>query len=185
MQRQFLHTMKNRFFIALLLLSAMLCSARESTLDSLISVLDKEIAHADVYTARKKQFIESLCAMRPMTPDLQLRIAREYQHFQCDSSRAWFLKLQHAEDPIRREAFFSFVKLLASSGYHADAVTMLEGDASPAPESVEEFKMAWLKEYLSDPARMDDFMAELLKKQLADSVKNNGKKGTPPPPPIK
>lgn len=49
----------------------------------------------------------------------------------------------------------------------------------------DEFRMAWLKEYLSDPARMDDFMAELLKKQLADSVKNNGKKGTPPPPPIK
>ena len=144
MQRQFLHTMKNRFFIALLLLSAMLCSARESTLDSLISVLDEEIAHADVYTARKKQFIESLCAMRPMTQDLQLRIAREYQHFQCDSSRAWFLKLREAEEPIRREAFFSFVKLLASSGYHADAVTMLEGEMSPAPESVEEYKMAWL-----------------------------------------
>ena len=115
-----------------------------STLDSLISVLDEEIAQADVYTARKKQFIESLCAMRPMTSDLQLRIAREYQHFQCDSSRVWFLKLDDAEGPIRREAFFSFVKLMASSGYHTNAITMLNSDLSPAMQTVEDFKMAWL-----------------------------------------
>lgn len=49
----------------------------------------------------------------------------------------------------------------------------------------DEYRMAWLKEYLADPVHMDDFMVELLKKQLADSVKNTGKKGTPPPPPIK
>lgn len=46
----------------------------------------------------------------------------------------------------------------------------------------DEYRMAWLREYLSDPQKMDDFMAELLKKQLADSVKNSTKgKRTPPP----
>ena len=144
LHRQFLHTMRRRLFIALFLFNAIFGSAAESTLDSLIYVLDQEIAQADVYTAQKKAFIESLCAMKPMTPDLQLRIAREYQHFQCDSSRAWFLKLQYAEEPIRREAFFGFVKLLASSGYHADAVTMLEDESSPSLRTAEEFKMAWL-----------------------------------------
>ena len=47
----------------------------------------------------------------------------------------------------------------------------------------DEFRMAWLKEYLSDPTKMDEFMAELLKKQLADSVKNSNK-GKKAPPPI-
>lgn len=136
--------MRKHVLITLFMLAAAIGGYASSTLDSLIAVLDEEIARADVYTARKKAFIESLCAMRPMTPDLQLRIAREYQHFQCDSSRAWFIKLQHADEPIRREAFFSFVKLLASSGYHTNAITMLSGDHSPEMRTAEEFKMAWL-----------------------------------------
>lgn len=33
------------------------------------------------------------------------------------------------------------------------------------------YKMDWLRRYLSDPANEDAFLGELLKKQLADSVK--------------
>lgn len=48
----------------------------------------------------------------------------------------------------------------------------------------DEFRMQWLKQYLSDDANMDKFMAELLQKQLVDSVKNQNK-GKKAPPPIK
>lgn len=48
----------------------------------------------------------------------------------------------------------------------------------------DEFRMSWLKQYLSDPTKMDEFMADLLKKQLADSVKNSSKGNKKAPPPI-
>lgn len=35
----------------------------------------------------------------------------------------------------------------------------------------DKYKEDWMRRYLSDPANEDSFMAELLKKQLADSVK--------------
>lgn len=47
----------------------------------------------------------------------------------------------------------------------------------------DDFKKKWLKDYLSDPANLDGFMAELLKKELNESVKTN--KTTKAPPKIK
>lgn len=35
----------------------------------------------------------------------------------------------------------------------------------------DDYKMKWLRRYLADPANEDAFLGELLKKQLADSVK--------------
>ena len=58
-----------------------------STVDSLLNVLDAEVAHSRDYVLTHQRSIDSLCKLRPMTPELQLRIAREYQHFQADSSR--------------------------------------------------------------------------------------------------
>ena len=144
MQRQFLHTMQKRFFLILCLLAANMTFAWSSVVDSLLTVLDAEIAQSNVYTARKKQFIESLCAMRPMTPDLELRIAREYQHFQCDSSLVWYLKLTECEEPIRTEAFMGFAKLLASSGRYDDAAVCIHENESMIANTVEGNKMAWL-----------------------------------------
>ena len=67
----------------------------ERTLDSLFTVLDAEVAQADIYITRRQAMIDSLRAVRPMTDEVRLRIAKEYQHFQSDSSRAWYLKLQN------------------------------------------------------------------------------------------
>ena len=119
-------------------------SASADTLDSLLTVLESEVTHSDLYIARKQARIDSLCAVRPMTPALQLRIAQEYQHFQSDSSRAWFLKLQDADEPIRTEAFIGMVKLLASSGHYSNATALLDKEGMPSISSVEGYKMAWL-----------------------------------------
>ena len=137
--------MKNSFFILSLFLAVTLsASALESTLDSLLSVLETEIAQSDKYIARKQASIDSLCALRPMTPELTLRIAREYQHFQADSSLAWYLKLQQAKEPIYTQAYLGLVKLLASSGHYTNAIALLYDSKAPSIRSVEGYKMAWL-----------------------------------------
>lgn len=119
-------------------------TAATSTLDSLTSVLEREIASSEIYVARHQARIDSLCAIRPMTPELQLTIAREYQHFQSDSSQTWYLKLAEADEPVRSQAFIGFVKLLGSSGHYGNAIEMLHREGVPSIASVEGYKMAWL-----------------------------------------
>ena len=144
MQRQFLHIMTKRIIFCSIWALLTFASASADTLDTLLTVLESEVTHSDLYIARKQARIDSLCAVRPMTPALQLRIAQEYQHFQSDSSRAWFLKLQDADEPIRTEAFIGVVKLLASSGHYSNATALLDKEGMPSISSVEGYKMAWL-----------------------------------------
>jgi hypothetical protein len=122
----------------------MTATAAVSTIDSLLNVLETEVAQSEKYIARKQARIDSLCSLRRKTPELQLRIAREYQHFQSDSSRVWYLKLQHADEPIRTQAYIGFVKLLASSGHFSNAIAYLNSPSAPSINSVEGYKMAWL-----------------------------------------
>ena len=112
--------------------------------DSLLHVLTAEVNRSQEYITRHQAYIDSLCRVRPMTPALQLRIAREYQHFQADSSRAWYLKLENAPEPIRTEAYIGFVKLLASSGHYGNASAYLNSPTAPSIASSEGYKMAWL-----------------------------------------
>ena len=134
---------KRLLFCSLLAVST-LASSAVSTLDSLLSVLETEVAHSDIYIARHQAFIDSLCAVRPMTQELQLRIAREYQHFQADSSRTWYLKLLHADEPIRTKGYIGFVKLLASTGHFSNAISYLHSPSAPSIRCSEGYKMAWL-----------------------------------------
>ena len=136
--------MVKRLFFSICLSAVAFSAAAVSTNDSLLSVLEAEVAHSDIYIARKQAYIDSLCALRPMTQERQLAVAREYQHFQSDSSRAWFLKLQEADEPIRTEAFIGVVKLLASSGHYSNAIALLDKEDMPSISSVEGYKMAWL-----------------------------------------
>ena len=144
MHRQFLHIMFKRLFLVPCLLAVTLTAGAVSTVDSLLHVLEQEIARSPEYIARKQEFIHSLCACKPMTPELQLRIAREYQHFQSDSSLVWYLKLQQAEEPIRTQAFIGLVSLLASTGHYGTAITLLQDEEAPSIQNVEGYKMAWL-----------------------------------------
>ena len=137
--------MRRRLLIAYwLLVMGLPVMAATSTLDSLLSVLESEVGQSAVYTTRKQAHIDSLCAVRPMTQQLQLTIAREFQHFQSDSSYVWFLKLQKADEPIRSQAFIDFVKLLGSSGHYGNAIDMLKRPGRPSIDCVEGYKMAWL-----------------------------------------
>ena len=136
--------MSKRFFLPLLFLVQSLAAANVSTLDSLLIVFENEVSHADNYTARRQTYIDSLCALRPMTPELQLRIAEAYQHFQSDSSLAWFLKLQDAEEPIRTKAFIEVVQLLGSSGHYSNAIAMLEKANAPSVTGIDGYKIVWL-----------------------------------------
>ncbi len=145
MQRQFLHIMKKRLFFTLLWATVMLTPLSASTtLDSLLHVLENEVAHSDIYIARKQARIDSLRALRPMTPEIRLEIAREYQHFQSDSSRVWYYTLYNAPSPVRTQAFIGLVKLLASSGHYNNALSLLDKEGAETIRSVEGYKMAWL-----------------------------------------
>ena len=144
MHRQKLHTMFKRIFSCLLFCVATISVANSSTLDSLLVVLENEVAQSDMYIARRQSYIDSLCAIRPMTQELQLRIAEEYQHFQSDSSCVWYLKLQEADEPIRTRAFIGLVKLLGSSGHYNSATALLDDPENPSIAGIEGYKMAWL-----------------------------------------
>ena len=119
-------------------------SAGVSTLDSLLNVLEKEVAQSSIYIERHQDFIKALCASKPMTPELQLRIAREYQHFQSDSSLVWYMKLRNADEPIRSQAFMGLVSLLASIGHYGSAITLLQDKDAPSIKHVDGYKTAWL-----------------------------------------
>lgn len=136
--------MMKRLFLCSCLLASLLAYSSESTIDSLLSVLETEVAQSDIYIEREQAHINAMRAVRPMTPEMQLTIAREYQHFQADSSRAWYLKLQEADEPVRTQAFIGMVKLLASSGHYSNAISLLHIEGMPSINCVEGYKMAWL-----------------------------------------
>jgi len=140
----FAPVMKKQLLIAVLAITTWLPAKGMSTLDSLLTVLENEIDHSYIYIAREENFIRSLCASKPMTPELQLRIAREYQHFQSDSSLVWYRKLKNTEGPIRTDAFIGLIQLLAYTGHYSDAIELLNTPNTPMVEGSAGYKMAWL-----------------------------------------
>ena len=136
--------MKKHLLIIALAIAGYAQAKTVSTLDSLLTVLEHEIENSPTYIAREENFIRSLCASKPMTPELQLRIAREYQHFQSDSSLVWYQKLKHTEGPIRTVAFIGLVQLLAYTGHYSDAIALMNDQNAPALEGADGYKMAWL-----------------------------------------
>lgn len=108
---------------ALLVLSLSLSAI--STLDSLLNILDAEVQISASYHAAHLNRIDSLKAVKPMTKALQIRIAREYQYFQSDSARVWFMRLIHTEEPYRTQAYMGLVQLSSSIGKYADGMILL------------------------------------------------------------
>ncbi len=142
--RNLKHVMFKRLFIIGPLFVVSVAASAMSTVDSLLNVLDAEVVQSKDYIARHQTYIDSLCALRPMTPELRLSIAREYQHFQADSSRAWYLSLENAQEPIRTQAYIGFVSLVASTGHYSNAIALLNKPTNPAISCAEGYKMAWL-----------------------------------------
>ena len=93
--------MKRHIFLSGCLLVLSLSMSAMSTLDSLLTIYDNEVSRAVFYRDAHEKCIDSLRNIRPMSKAIQIRIAREYQYFQSDSSRVWFLKLIDAPEPYR------------------------------------------------------------------------------------
>ena len=94
--------MKKYLLLCCCLLALSTRMSAMSTLDSLLTIYDNEVSRADYYREAHTKRIDSLCRIRPMSKEIQVRIAREYQYFQSDSARVWFLKLINAPAIARR-----------------------------------------------------------------------------------
>ena len=136
MQRQFLHIMEKKLFLSLLIGAFSLSVCAMSTLDSLLTVYDGEVAQAGYYIDAHQQRIDSLRHIKPMTKALQIAIAREYQYFQSDSARAWYLKMVNAEEPYRTQAYTGLVQLSSSIGKYGDGMALISYVTDDMPDSL-------------------------------------------------
>lgn len=133
--------MSKRIIFCTWMLAVTLSAAAMSTLDSLLTTLDAEVAQSAQYCAAHQQRIDSLRHIRPMTKALQVRIAREYQYFQSDSARAWYMRLIDAEEPYRSQAYMGLVQLSSSIGKYADGMVLLP-KVGEVPDSL---RVDWLE----------------------------------------
>ena len=106
-----------------------------STLDSLLTIYDNEVSRAVFYRDAHAERIDSLRNIRPMSKAIQIRIAREYQYFQSDSSRVWFLKLIDAPEPYRTQAYTGLVQLSSSIGKYGEGFAIIP-DVTSTPDSL-------------------------------------------------
>ena len=136
MQRQFLHIMEKKLFILLIIGAFSLSVCAMSTLDSLLTVYDGEVAQAGYYIDAHQQRIDSLRHIKPMTKALQIAIAREYQYFQSDSARAWYLRMVNAEEPYRTQAYTGLVQLSSSIGKYGDGMALISYVTDDMPDSL-------------------------------------------------
>ena len=134
-----------------------------STLDSLMRVLDAEVELSASYRAAHLGRIDSLKSVRPMTKALQVRIAREYQYFQSDSAREWYLGLIGSEEPYRTQAYMGLVQLSSSIGKYGEGFTLVPY-VSETPDSlrVDWIEAVWrLYNEAYAACRIPSFRAEL------------------------
>lgn len=134
--------MKKRvgFIVSLLLIGAMSLMAM-STLDSLFAIYDADVAQAEVFKLAHERRIDSLKAMRPRTKDIQVRVAREYQFYQSDSARVWYLRLLDAEEPYRTQAYMGLVQMSSAIGKYGDGFSLV-----PHVNQVPEYlKVDWIE----------------------------------------
>ena len=117
--------MIRRYLFGTCLLVLSLSLHAMSTLDSLLNTLDAEVQRSASYHAAHQHRIDSLKAVKPMTKALQIRIAREYQYFQSDSAREWYLGLIEAEEPYRTQAYMGLVQLSSSIGKYGEGFALI------------------------------------------------------------
>ena len=134
--------MKKRLFLFLCLVMTANCMFSASTLDSLLTICTKEMDQSAVYCERHSRYIDSLKRVRPMTCEMQVRIAREYQYFQSDSARVWYLRLVDADEPYRTKAYTGLVELSTSIGKYWDAQALINKVDDSMPDSL---RVNWIE----------------------------------------
>ena len=127
--------MKKHILLIWCLLALSLSTSGMSTLDSLLTIFDNDVARAAYYRDAHSQQIDSLRNIRPMSKAIQIRIAREYQYFQSDSARVWFLKLIDAPEPYRTQAYTGLVQLSSSIGKYGEGFAIIP-DVTSTPDSL-------------------------------------------------
>ena len=155
--------MIRRYLFGTCLLALSLSLHAISTLDSLMRVLDAVVESSASYSAAHLGRIDSLKSVRPMTKALQIRIAREYQYFQSDSAREWYLGLIEAEEPYRTQAYMGLVQLSSSIGKYGEGFTLVPY-VSETPDSlrVDWIEAVWrLYNEAYTACRIPSFRAEL------------------------
>lgn len=133
--------MLRRFLVSSCLFALCMSAGAMSTLDSLLSVFESEVAISARYREAHAQRIDSLKSLRPMTKELQIRIAREYQYFQSDSAREWYLKLTDAEEPYHTQAYMGLVQLSSSIGKYGEGFAIMDD----IKEVSEELRVDWIE----------------------------------------
>lgn len=134
--------MRRRIFFSTFLLAVALGVSAMSTLDSLFTIYDAEVARSAYYIDAHQQRIDSLRRIKPMTKALRIRIAREYQYFQSDSARAWYLRLVNAEEPYRTQAYMGLVQLSSSIGKYGDGMALVSYITDDMPDSL---RVDWIE----------------------------------------
>ncbi len=133
--------MYKRLFVLGFVSAMTITAVAMSTLDSLLTVFYDEVSQTSVYCERHQRKIDSLCHIRPMTHKLEVQIAREYQYFQSDSARVWYMRLMNAEEPYRTQAYTGLVQLASSIGKYADGMILLP-DIKETPDSL---RVNWIE----------------------------------------
>ena len=133
--------MKKHIFLSGCLLVLSISMSAMSTLDSLLTIYDNEVARSAQYREAHQQRIDSLKKLKPMTKALRVRIAREYQYYQSDSARVWFLKLIDAPEPYRTQAYTGLVQLSSSIGKYGEGFAIIQ-DVTSTPDSL---SVDWLE----------------------------------------
>ena len=133
--------MKRHIFLSGCLLVLSLSMSAMSTLDSLLTIYDNEVSRAFFYRDAHEKRIDSLRNIRPRSKAIQIRIAREYQYFQSDSARVWFLKLIDAPEPYRTQAYTGLVQLSSSIGKYGEGFAIIQ-DVTSTPDSL---SVDWLE----------------------------------------
>lgn len=133
--------MLRRYFLSALILAASVSVSALSPLDSLLLTLDNEVKQSAHYRELHEQRIDSLKSIHPMTKALQVRIAREYQYYQSDSARTWYMRLLNAEEPYRTKAYLGLVQLSSSIGKYGGGMALLD-QVKEVPDSL---RVDWLE----------------------------------------
>ncbi len=133
--------MLRRYFLSALILAASVSVSALSPLDSLLITLDNEVKQSAHYRELHEQRIDSLKSIHPMTKALQVRIAREYQYYQSDSARTWYMRLLNAEEPYRTKAYLGLVQLSSSIGKYGGGMALLD-QVKEVPDSL---RVDWLE----------------------------------------
>ncbi len=133
--------MKKYLFVLSCVIMCSTCMRAMSTLDSLLTLYESEVSKSAAYLEEHQQYIDSLRSIHPMTKAIRIQIAQEYQYYQSDSARVWYLQLVNAEEPYRTQAYIGLVQLASSIGKYADGMVLLPEIGNPS----DSLRVEWLE----------------------------------------